>query len=205
MERMEDEEIIQQIRRRGEEEAQLTEMLIKKYIPLVNREIRFLFLAGADADDLAQEGMIGLYRAICSFQPEEGNRFITFAVTCVRNQLRDAVKAAGRQKNLPLNNFVSLSGTEDAETELTLSEVIGGPETENPEAIYLRKEEQKDLLNEMRRILSPLELEVAKLYLEGLSRTDIAKRMGKDEKAVSNALSRIRKKLSGFMEKRNTE
>ena len=197
---MEDEEIILRIRERGQDEAALTEELIKKYIPLVNREIRFLFLAGAEADDLAQEGMIGLYRAICSYRPGGDSRFITFATTCIRNCLRDAIKAAGRLKNQPLNSFISLSGTDDTEAELALSEMIGGPDTENPEAICLRREERADLEKEMERILSPMEKQTAALYLEGISRKSIAEQLGKDEKAVSNALSRIRKKLSAYME-----
>ena len=171
------------------------EALLQRYSRLVRKEIRFLFIVGADSDDLLQEGMIGLVKAIRDFRPDNGAVFSTFATVCVRRQIRTAITASNRQKHIPLNSYVSFySGEDDGEGDL--SNVLGDSEMENPENIILAEEKRKERYKAIEDKLSSFEKKVLGLYLKGLSYSDIAQEINKNVKSVNNALTRIRIKLS---------
>lgn len=170
------------------------EQLLKRYSDVVKREVRFLFLVGAETEDLIQEAMIGLVKAIREFSPEREASFRTYAVTCIRNQIRTAIRDANRKKHHPLNSYVSIYEDEDESGSAGISDRIT-EEQDNPENIVIRKERLAELEKKMQELLSPLEQRVAALYLEGLSHAKIAEQLGKPERSVNNALTRIRTKL----------
>lgn len=170
------------------------EFLLQRYSRLVRKEIRFLFIVGADSDDLLQEGMIGLVKAIRDFKPDNGAVFSTFATTCVRRQIRTAITASNRLKHMPLNSYVSFYSDDDGETDL--SNVLGNSEMDNPESIILAEEKREERYRAIESKLSPFEKKVLALYLRGLSYADISQELDKSIKSVNNALTRIRLKLS---------
>ena len=176
----------------GDRDAE--EFLLLKYKPLVISETRFLYLVGAETEDLAQEGMIGLFTAIRDYKQDMNTSFHTFATVCVRNRIHAAISAANRQKHFPLNNAVSIyyNETEDSAEE---KDFISDEEAFNPENIVLRHEKIEQMYSEMNMKLSSMEKMVTKLYLEGLSRKEIADRLGRSEKSVDNALNRVHNKL----------
>ena len=174
---------------RGAEEA-----LSERYMRLVRICARPLFLAGGSSEDLIQEGMIGLLSAIRSFDPESGSSFHTFAEICIRTRLLSAVKSASRKKHLPLNDGLSLEQlSEDSGSQLSAT-----PEVfrQDPEDLVLARESKEELYAVLSRCLSKMENRVLEFYLDGLSYREIAARLGKDEKAVDNAVQRIRRKLA---------
>ena len=178
----------------GDKEAE--EYMLLKYMPLVKSETRFLYLAGAETEDLAQEGMIGLFTAIRDYDKKQGTSFITFATVCVRNRIHAALTSANRQKHAPLNSYISLFY--DDKEDGTGSEIIELASDEgntNPEYIVLRQEQIEQMYEELDMKLSPVERSVAKLYIKGLSRKEIAEELGKNEKSVDNALTRVHEKL----------
>ncbi len=189
-----DEELIS-MARSGDRDAE--EYLLKKYTPMVKKEIRFLYLVGAETEDLAQEGMLGLFKAIRDYDTDGTASFHTFATICVRNQIKSAITASNRKKHMPLNTSVSLyvSG-EDEENELSLSDIIETRQERNPEELVLEEEKKREMYARIEKKLSSFEKEVLKYYLTGLSYADIAEAVGKTEKSVNNALTRIRKKLA---------
>lgn len=171
------------------------EYMIKKYSPIVKKEIRTMYLIGAETEDLYQEGMIGLFKAIRDFEPDKGAIFSTFATMCVKNQVKSAVTAANRKKHIPLNQYISIyASAEDSGSneELFLDD---GVKT-NPEKKVLAKENENELLKSIKEKLSKLEVQVLNLYLDGLSYAEIGEEINKTEKSVNNALQRIRGKLS---------
>jgi RNA polymerase sporulation-specific sigma factor len=188
-----DEELICAVRR-GNREAE--ELLLKKYSPMVKKEIRFLYIVGAETEDLAQEGMIGLVKAIRDYDTSGSARFHTFATICVRNQIKSAITASQRKKHIPLNTSISIDGDDHSEEEkLSLEQAIGDLQNNNPEQLLLEEEKKREMYAKLEEKLSSFEKKVVELYLQGLSYADIAEAVGKEEKSVSNALSRIRRKL----------
>ena len=174
---------------RGAEEA-----LSERYMRLVRICARPLFLAGGSSEDLIQEGMIGLLSAIRSFDPESGSSFHTFAEICIRTRLLSAVKSASRKKHLPLNDGLSLEQlSEDPGSQLSAT-----PEVfrHDPENLVLARESKEELYAVFSRCLSKMENRVLTCYLDGLSYREIAGILNKDEKAVDNAVQRIRRKLA---------
>lgn len=174
---------------RGAEEA-----LSERYMRLVRICARPLFLAGGSSEDLIQEGMIGLLSAIRSFDPESGSSFHTFAELCIRTRLLSAVKSASRKKHLPLNDGLSLEQlSEDPGSQLSAT-----PEVfrQDPENLVLARESKEELYAVFSRCLSKMENRVLTCYLDGLSYREIAAILNKDEKAVDNAVQRIRRKLA---------
>ena len=174
---------------RGAEEA-----LSERYMRLVRICARPLFLAGGSSEDLIQEGMIGLLSAIRSFDPESGSSFHTFAEICIRTRLLSAVKSASRKKHLPLNDGLSLEQlSEDPGSQLSAT-----PEVfrHDPENLVLARESKEELYAVFSRCLSKMENKVLTCYLDGLSYREIAAVLNKDEKAVDNAVQRIRRKLA---------
>lgn len=190
---MKDEKLIKEARL-GNRAAE--ETLLQKYSPMVKKEIRFLYIVGAETEDLAQEGMIGLFKAIRDYDVNGAASFHTFATICVKNQIKSAVTASNRKKHIPLNTSISLYASgENEEGELSLSDALEDTQLHNPEQLVLEEEKKREMYSQIEKKLSSFEKEILKLYLTGLSYTDIAEAVGKSEKSVNNALTRIRKKL----------
>ena len=176
--------------------------LLSKYRIFVRNKSLSYFIAGADRDDIIQEGMIGLFKAVRDFSLQRGVSFKTFADLCVTRQIITAVKNASRQKHAPLNFYVSLNKPlSDDENDSTLEELLGHAENLNPEEIVIKKENADALGLDMNRILSQFESSVLSLYLQGNSYASISKLLGRDVKAIDNALQRIKKKFEKLSSK----
>ena len=172
------------------------DFLLSKYFVYVRSKSLSYYIVGANRDDIIQEGMIGLFKAVRDFSSERGVTFKTFADVCVTRQIITAVKNASRQKHAPLNFYVSLNkSVSDDEGDSTLGEILEHEKVLNPEDIVIKKESADILGSEIRRLLSSFESRVLSLYLQGNSYLDIGKVVGKDPKAVDNALQRIKKKF----------
>ena len=181
------------IRRLRAGESAIADYLMEKYKGLVKKKARAMFLMGGDTDDLIQEGMIGLFKAVRDYQPDREASFQSFANLCIDRQIYSAIKSSNRQKHQPLNTYVSLSSSE---TEEDLRDTYA--EHDNPESILIDRENVSALENEMEKSLSSLENRVLHLYLEGNSYTEIAEILGKTPKSIDNALRRIRKKIKKY-------
>lgn len=173
------------------------DFLLSKYFVYVRSKSLSYYIVGADRDDIIQEGMIGLFKAVRDFSSERGVSFKTFADVCVTRQIITAVKNASRQKHAPLNFYVSLNKpmSDDDEDSSTISDILRQEQHMSPEEILIKKEDADILGSEMNRLLSKFELEVLSLYLRGNSYSDIAKLIGREPKSVDNALQRIKKKF----------
>ena len=179
------------------------EFLINKYKNFVRAKARTYFLIGADREDIIQEGMIGLYKAIRDYRYDRQASFRAFAEICVTRQIITAIKTATRQKHIPLNSYVSLNKPVfDEESERTLGEVVITEKDGNPEELFINQENLMDIESTMNKILSPLEQEVVGLYLEGKSYQEIAEQLDRHVKSVDNALQRVKRKLEQYLEKR---
>lgn len=179
------------------------EYLINKYKNFVRAKARTYFLIGADREDIIQEGMIGLYKAIRDYRFDRQASFRAFAEICVTRQIITAIKTATRQKHIPLNSYVSLNKPVfDEDSERTLGEVVTTTKTDNPEDLFINQENLLDIEVTMHRILSPLEQKVVNLYLEGKSYVEIAGHLDRHVKSVDNALQRVKRKLEQYLEKR---
>lgn len=173
-----------------------TEHLLAKYRPLVESKARTYFVLGADHDDVVQEGMIGLYKAIRDFRDDRLAHFRAFADLCVTRQIITAVKMATRQKHVPLNAYISLNGPpSDPESETSLLDCLPDTRLGNPEAFLFRAGEMGGRLEAARHTLSPLEAGVLDAYLEGKSYREIAAELRCALKTVDNALQRVKRKL----------
>lgn len=190
-EKMRDEELIQEVRK-GDIKA--VDYLMDKYKNLVRQKARRLFLMGGDRDDLIQEGMIGLYKAVRDFTPGKEANFSTFANLCIERQLYSAIKASNRQKNLPLNTYISLSDADFIENDA--KESIFGNNQLNPEKLVIDKESIGVLEYKLVRHLSTFENKVFTLFTEGRTYTEIAEVLHKSPKSIDNALQRIKTKLN---------
>ena len=173
----------------GSSEAE--ELLVARYSRLVRACARPLFLAGGDSEDLSQEGMFGLLKAIRTYDPDRQAQFRTYAEICIRSRLISAVRAAGRDKHVPLNNSISIETPQLDTTEECLSTHRG-----NPEDVLIGKEEWSERLSALIDRLSGFEAKILLLYLNGLSYGEIAQRIDKPLKSVDNAVQRIRRKLA---------
>jgi len=173
------------------------DFLLSKYFVYVRSKSLSYYIVGADRDDIIQEGMIGLFKAVRDFSSERGVSFRTFADVCVTRQIITAVKNASRQKHAPLNFYVSLNKpmSDDDDDSSTIADILQQEKNMSPEEILIKKEDADILGSEMNRLLSDFELEVLSLYLRGNSYSDIAKLIGRDPKSVDNALQRIKKKF----------
>lgn len=184
-ENMSDEELI--VRLRGGESG-IADYLMEKYKGMVKQKARAMFLIGGENDDLIQEGMIGLFKAVRDYQPDKEASFQTFARICVDRQIYNAIQSSNRQKHQPLNSYVSLSQESD---ENTMANIWA----ENPESIIIDQENTRYLEEEITRKLSPMEKKVLEYYLEGCGYVEIGKFLGKTPKSIDNALQRIRTKI----------
>lgn len=191
-----DEELIEKSRN-GNDLA--LDVLISRYIGLVRQKAFRFFLVGADKEDLLQEGLIGLFKATRDYKPELSVPFKSFAETCVKRQLATAIKAATRLKHSPLNNSVSLNRPlfdEDDDSELF--DIISESASHNPEDFVINKEQYNTIGEKIKKHLSKFELKVLEYYLCGKSYQEIATLLEKPQKAIDNALQRIRHKVETF-------
>ena len=178
-----------------------TEYILNKYKNFVKAVVRMYFLVGADRDDVVQEGMIGLFKAIRDFDSSKQASFKSFAEMCVKRQVLTAIKNATRQKHIPLNSYVSLSKPvySDENSDETLMDTLPGFESIDPEELFIGKENISNLGVKIEENLSKLEKEVLSMYLSGISYQEIAKLMGRPPKSIDNALQRVKKKLEKFV------
>ncbi|QHS24575.1 RNA polymerase sporulation sigma factor SigH [Virgibacillus sp. MSP4-1] len=181
--------------------SQALEYLINKYRNFVRAKARTYFLIGADREDIVQEGMIGLYKAIRDYQEDKLSSFKAFAELCVTRQIITAIKTATRQKHIPLNSYVSLDKPiYDEESDRTLLDVLEGSKTMDPEQLILTRERYGDMEDKMSEILSDLEKEVLNLYLDGRSYQEISAELNRHVKSIDNALQRVKRKLERYLE-----
>ncbi|MCR8660736.1 RNA polymerase sporulation sigma factor SigH [Paenibacillus endoradicis] len=197
-----DEEIVEAVRN-GESIA--LEYLINKYKNFVRAKARSYFLIGADREDIVQEGMIGLYKAIRDYKGDKLSSFKAFAELCITRQIITAIKTATRQKHIPLNSYVSLDKPiYDEDSDRTLLDVICGTRVSDPEELIINQEEFSGLEDKMAEILSDLERKVLMLYLDGRSYQEIAVDLKRHVKSIDNALQRVKRKLEKYLEVRDT-
>ena len=195
-----DEEVVE-FAREGDDIA--LEYLINKYRNFVRAKARSYFLIGADREDIIQEGMIGLYKAIRDFRMDKLSSFRAFAELCITRQIITAIKTATRQKHIPLNSYVSLNKPiYDEDSDRTLLDVISGSKISDPEELIISREEFDDIEEKMGEILSSLEWKVLMSYLEGKSYQEIAEDLKRHVKSIDNALQRVKRKLERYLEKR---
>ena len=193
-----DEEVILDARE-GNEIA--LEYLINKYKSFVRAKARTYFLIGADREDIIQEGMIGLYKAIRDYKGDKLSSFRAFAELCITRQIITAIKTATRQKHIPLNSYVSLNKPIfDEESDRTLMDIISEESISDPEILMINREEFLGIESKMGEILSSLEWEVLTLYLEGKSYQEIAVELKRHVKSIDNALQRVKRKLEKYLE-----
>ncbi|MBR0320613.1 MAG: RNA polymerase sporulation sigma factor SigH [Clostridia bacterium] len=184
-------------------DGQALAFLLDKYKNFVRSKARSYFLIGADHEDIVQEGMIGLYKAIRDFKSQKLTSFRAFAELCVKRQIITAIKTATRQKHLPLNSYVSLNKPlYDEESDRTLLDVIEGRVT-NPEDLYISQEDLNSIQNQIGELLSDLEQQVLASFLDGKSYQEIAEALGRHVKSIDNALQRVKRKLCKFLEESN--
>ena len=180
------------------------EYIIKRYKNFVKAKAKSYFLIGADKEDIIQEGMIGLYKAVRDFDASKTNSFKGFADICITRQIITAIKTATRQKHIPLNSYISLNKpVYDEESERTLLDIIATSIVTDPEELIISKEELKHIESKMNELLSDLELQVVEYYLNGKSYQYIADKLKRDVKSIDNALQRVKRKLEKHLENRN--
>lgn len=193
-----DEEIIRDAKT-GDNQA--LEFLINKYKSFVRAKARTYFLIGADREDIIQEGMIGLYKAIRDFRGDKLSSFRAFAELCITRQIITAIKTATRQKHIPLNSYVSLNKPIfDEESDRTLLDVISEENVSDPEEMMINREEFAGIELKMGEILSSLEWEVLSSYLQGRSYQEIAVDLDRHVKSIDNALQRVKRKLEKYLQ-----
>ncbi|HET7855388.1 MAG TPA: RNA polymerase sporulation sigma factor SigH [Gaiellaceae bacterium] len=174
------------------------DQLIRRYTGFVRLKASSYFLAGGDAEDLVQEGLIGLYKAVRDFRSDKETSFRSFAELCVTRQIITAIKTATRYKHAPLNTYVSFSHTpagQDPEGECTLGDALPGPSVNDPSIVVISTEELQSLVFTLGTGLSKLESDSLRLYLEGSSYEEMAAELGCDTKTIDNALQRVKRKI----------
>ena len=198
---LDDEEVVE-IAAAGDKEAE--EYLINKYKNFVRARARSYFLIGADKEDIIQEGMIGLFKAIRDFRTDKQSSFRAFAELCITRQIITAVKTATRQKHIPLNSYISLNKPlYDEESDRTLLDVITGSRITDPEELIISREEFDDIEGKMGEILSSLERQVLLCYLDGKTYQEMAEMLQRHVKSIDNALQRVKRKLEHYLLKRD--
>lgn len=176
------------------------EYLLNKYKNFVRSKARSYFLIGADHEDIVQEGMIGLYKAIRDYKQEKLSSFRAFAELCITRQIITAIKTATRQKHIPLNNYVSLNKPlYDEESDRTLLDIIMEGNAGNPEDMIINQENLGNIHQKINEVLSGLEQEVLIAYLDGKSYQEIADALGRHVKSIDNALQRVKRKLEKYL------
>ncbi|MEW9672315.1 RNA polymerase sporulation sigma factor SigH [Ammoniphilus sp. 3BR4] len=193
-----DEDLVDMVR---EGNSDALEYLIHKYRNFVRAKARSYFLIGADREDIVQEGMIGLFKAIRDYRGDKLTSFKAFAELCITRQIITAIKTATRQKHIPLNSYVSLDKPiYDEDSDRTLLDVICGTRVTDPEELIINQEKFDDIEDKMAQILSDLERQVLALYLDGRSYQEIAVDLDRHVKSIDNALQRVKRKLEKYLE-----
>ncbi len=197
---MSDEELIQELR---DGDSDVTDYLCNKYKNLVRHKAASMYILGAELEDLIQEGMIGLFKAVRDYDPGRDASFLTFATLCVSRQMYNAIQSAGRQKNIPLNNYISLNGNSDENGDERPAAALelfadGGL---SPEQLFIDKENADDLYRRICDELSEFESQVLDLHMTGMNYVQIAGVLGREEKSTDNALQRIRAKIKKIVDK----
>ena len=198
-----DDQFLIALAKQGDDQA--VEQLVRRYHSFVRLKASSYFLAGGDSDDLIQEGLVGLYKAIRDYRTDRESSFRNFAELCITRQIITAVKTATRNKHTPLNQYVSFSSSpsgSQGEGEPTLDEFIPGPAVDDPASRVISSEELRALVDCLSAELSELEAEVLALYLDGRPYEEIAERTGRDTKTVDNALQRVKRKVGVHLESR---
>ncbi|MDX6699763.1 MAG: polymerase sporulation-specific sigma factor [Solirubrobacteraceae bacterium] len=178
--------------------------IVRRYYGFVRLKASSYFLAGGDSDDLVQEGLVGLYKAVRDFRTDRESSFRNFAELCITRQIITAVKTASRNKHVPLNRYVSFSNTPagSAEPEPTLDEILPGPTAHDPINVAISSEELRALISCLSSVLSELESRVLGLYLDGHSYQEIGEQLGCEAKTVDNALQRVKRKVATHIDSR---
>lgn len=197
---MPDEDIVELAQ---EADGAALEYLLNKYKNFVRTKARSYFLIGADHEDIVQEGMIGLYKAIRDYRRDKLKSFRAFAELCITRQIITAIKTATRQKHIPLNNYVSLNRPiYDEDSDRTLLDVITEETPTNPEEMLIDREDLSVIEGRIGEMLSDLEKEVLVRYMEGKSYVEISEEMGRHVKSIDNALQRIKRKLLKYLKEK---
>jgi RNA polymerase sporulation-specific sigma factor len=199
---MVDEELVEHIRQKND---LAIDFLMNKYKLLVEKKAKTYFLMGASKEDIIQEGMIGLFKAIRDYNPNKEASFFSFADLCITRQMITAVKAATRQKHMPLNTYVSLNkpSYQDDEDRPELMDSVSNEKISNPEELLIGRENLHIIEHELAKKLSNFEKEVLQLYIDGTSYTEVATIMNKPIKSIDNALQRIKKKVEKILLEKN--
>lgn len=193
-----DEELLSRLR---DGETAIVDYLMEKYKHLVKKKARTMFILGADNDDLIQEGMIGLFKAVRDYDSGRDASFYTFAELCISRQMYTAIQASGRKKHMPLNSYISIYGNvvqdefREEGTEAVLVNALAAGEESNPEELVIDRENVELLEQNIQKELSAFEKQVLDLYMTGMNYVQIARVLGRDEKSTDNALQRIRTKI----------
>ena len=192
------------VRRARGGDQQAMDQIISRYRGFVRLKASAYFLAGGDSEDLIQEGLIGLFKAVRDYRPEREASFRSFAELCVTRQIITAIKTAARNKHSPLNTYVSFSNTRaGSEQETTLADVLPDDPVPDPSTQAISTEELTSLEECLGRVLSPLESQVLAMYLEGRSYEEVAERLECNPKSVDNALQRVKRKVETHLNERN--
>jgi RNA polymerase sporulation-specific sigma factor len=192
------------VRRARGGDQQAMDQIISRYRGFVRLKASAYFLAGGDSEDLIQEGLIGLFKAVRDYRPEREASFRSFAELCVTRQIITAIKTAARNKHSPLNTYVSFSNTRaGSEQETTLADVLPDDPVTDPINQAISTEELTSLVECLGRVLSPLESQVLAMYLEGRSYEEVAERLECNPKSVDNALQRVKRKVETHLSERN--
>ncbi len=194
---LDDEELLRRIHQ-GSSHA--LDVIMHKYINFVRAKARTYFLIGADKEDIIQEGMIGLYKAIRDYDGDKLSSFKAFAELCVTRQIITAIKTATRFKHMPLNSYVSLDKPQrDEDKDRTLMDVLVGSAEIDPQELLVNRENLGDMQLKLSELLSRLEKEVLQLYLEGCTYQEISEELNRHEKSIDNALQRVKRKLEQLL------
>lgn len=174
----------------------LTDYILEKYKMRVRQKAKALFLIGGDEDDLIQEGMIGLFKALQNYQADREATFQSFAELCISRQMYTAIEVSRRKKHGPLNSYISMDMPIDEESTMTFEQLSRGSLGRDPEDLYISHETMENQIKEIKGQLSPFEWQVFELHLKGITYREIAKKLDKSEKTVDNALQRIKIKVN---------
>ena len=185
-----DEELIKMLRAGN---VEIADYIMEKYKPLVRKKTNAMYLIGGETEDLIQEGMIGLFKAVRDFNPEKEVSFFAFADICITRQIYSALEASNRKKHIPLNTYISFSNQDESDG-VNIEQMVT-EQTISPEQILIERERKEEFFNILEEKLSSLERKVLYLYLEGSSYTQIAEDLGKAPKSIDNTLQRIRGKI----------
>ena len=202
LEKLSDEQLISGMRDESCNESDVMDFLMNKYKDLVRKKAASMFILGADRDDLIQEGMIGLFKAIRDYDFGRDAGFSTFAELCISRQMYSAIKASNRKKHAPLNSYISIyaqKSDSESEGEVALEDVLESDAGSTPEQRVIDKEDLEALEKEIENNLSSFERQVLDLYITGMSIKDISGVLGRDEKSTDNAMQRIKKKLKKYL------